>query len=61
METYRLLDKLKETIQSDFRGKKVSLILIFYGDADNFSLTFWLRCKCLNGLFLNLLQSFDNK
>lgn len=51
METYRLLDKLKETIQSDFRGKKVSLILIFYGDADNFSLTFWLRCKFLNGLF----------
>lgn len=34
METYRLLDKLKETIQSDFRGKKVSLILIFDGDAD---------------------------
>ena len=31
METYRLLDKLKETIQSDFRGKKVRWIFLWWG------------------------------
>ena len=57
METYRLLDKLKETIQSDFRGKKVSLIYL-YGDADNFQSRILTSLKVLKWFILNSTLKF---